>query len=266
MVLRLTGLRDRAGTLTLDETDAIALALAGPAPDDAARINPAHRASRADVQLPARHLSRARSRRRRRILLEVGGVGYEVIVPPIVEQELVATCQDDDPLLLYVSAQSGRDQPWPILFGFLRPRPEARSGSCSKSVPRVGGKGAARAMVGADRPASPRRSRTATAPSRWPARRHPRRRRQDDRQPAQEGRTVRRAADGASPRPRVRAPRPTRSATTRSRCWWSMGVKRPEAAARRRTAARPRARTSPASRTSSPSISALSASPPRRAG
>jgi holliday junction DNA helicase RuvA len=80
------------------------------------------------------------------ILIEVSGVGYEVLLPPIVESEIMSTRKPDDALLLYVSAQSGRDQPWPILFGFLRPR-EREFWELLKSVPRVGGKGAARAMV-----------------------------------------------------------------------------------------------------------------------
>jgi Holliday junction DNA helicase RuvA len=80
------------------------------------------------------------------ILIEAAGIGYEVVVPPIVGQEIAATCQEDDPLLLHVSAQAGRDQPWPVLFGFLRPR-ERAFWELLKSVPRVGGKGAAKAMV-----------------------------------------------------------------------------------------------------------------------
>jgi Holliday junction DNA helicase RuvA len=80
------------------------------------------------------------------ILLEAGGVGYEVILPPIVESELVTSVRVDDPLLLYVSAQAGRDQPWPVLFGFLRSDQRA-FWELLKSVPRVGGKGAARAIV-----------------------------------------------------------------------------------------------------------------------
>jgi Holliday junction DNA helicase RuvA len=79
------------------------------------------------------------------VILEVSGVGYEIFLPPIVEQEVTASCQPDSPLRLYVSAQSGRDQPWPILFGFLRPREKA-FWELLKSIPRVGGKGAARAM------------------------------------------------------------------------------------------------------------------------
>ena len=79
------------------------------------------------------------------ILIEVSGIGYEAIVPPIVMQEIAAGYQEDDPLLLYVSTQSGRDTPWPILFGFLTPRQKA-FWELLISVPRVGGKLAARAM------------------------------------------------------------------------------------------------------------------------
>ena len=49
-------------------------------------------------------------------------------------------------LLLYVSTQSGRDQPWPLLFGFLTPEQKA-FWQLLISVPRVGGRVAARAMV-----------------------------------------------------------------------------------------------------------------------
>jgi holliday junction DNA helicase RuvA len=80
------------------------------------------------------------------IVLEVGGVGYEVIVPPIVDQELSASYPLESELLLYVSAQSGRDQPWPVLFGFLTPEQKA-FWELLISVPRVGGRVASRAMV-----------------------------------------------------------------------------------------------------------------------
>ena len=80
------------------------------------------------------------------VLLEVAGVGFEIVLPPIVEGEVGATCQPDDPLLLHVSALAGRDQPWPVLFGFLRVE-ERAFWELLRSVPRVGGKGAARAMV-----------------------------------------------------------------------------------------------------------------------
>jgi Holliday junction DNA helicase RuvA len=79
------------------------------------------------------------------VILDVNGVGYEVIVPPIVAGEIEAIYKPEMPLRLYVSAQSGRDQPWPTLFGFLRPQEKA-FWELLKSIPRVGGKGAARAM------------------------------------------------------------------------------------------------------------------------
>lgn len=80
------------------------------------------------------------------ILVEAAGIGYEVIVPPIVEQQIAETHREDEPLLVYVSTQSGRDQPWPVLFGFCTPR-ERAFWELLISVPRVGGKLAARAMV-----------------------------------------------------------------------------------------------------------------------
>jgi len=80
------------------------------------------------------------------VLIEVGGIGYEVIVPPIVEQELSATYPLESEPMLYVSAQSGPDQPWPALFGFLSAEQKA-FWQLLISVPRVGGRVAARAMV-----------------------------------------------------------------------------------------------------------------------
>jgi holliday junction DNA helicase RuvA len=80
------------------------------------------------------------------VLLEVAGIGYEVFVPPIVEHEIAESCRPDDPLLLHVSAVASRDLPWPQLFGFLRPY-ERDFWDLLRSVPRLGGKGAARAMV-----------------------------------------------------------------------------------------------------------------------
>src|SRR5437879_7355266 len=80
------------------------------------------------------------------ILIEVGGIGYEVIIPLIVEKELSAGYPLDSELLLYVSAQSGRDQPWPVLFGFLSVE-QRGFWHLLISVPRIGGRVAARAMV-----------------------------------------------------------------------------------------------------------------------
>jgi holliday junction DNA helicase RuvA len=80
------------------------------------------------------------------LLLEVGGVGYEVQVPPSVERAVAGAYQVDAPLLLHVSAVSSRDQPWPQLFGFLEPH-ERAFWDLLRSVPRLGAKGAARAMT-----------------------------------------------------------------------------------------------------------------------
>lgn len=81
------------------------------------------------------------------LIVEAGGIGYEVLVPPIVEREIADCYSLDAPILLYVSATSTRDQPWPeVLFGFLRPEEKA-FWQLLKSVPRIGGKGAARAMA-----------------------------------------------------------------------------------------------------------------------
>ena len=77
------------------------------------------------------------------VILDVGGVGYEIVVPPIVNQELNSTY---DELTLYVSAQATRDQPWPTLFGFLTPKQKG-FWQLLISVPRLGGRSAARAMV-----------------------------------------------------------------------------------------------------------------------
>ena len=80
------------------------------------------------------------------IIVEAGGIGYEVIVPPVVDQELSAQYPVDADLVLFVSAQSGRDQPWPVLFGFLSAEQKA-FWQLLISVPRVGGRVASRAMT-----------------------------------------------------------------------------------------------------------------------
>jgi Holliday junction DNA helicase RuvA len=63
-----------------------------------------------------------------------------------VDQEVSAAYRVDDDVLLFVSAQSGRDQPWPVLFGFLTARQKS-FWQLLISVPRVGGRVAARAMA-----------------------------------------------------------------------------------------------------------------------
>jgi Holliday junction DNA helicase RuvA len=80
------------------------------------------------------------------VVVEVGGVGFEILVPPIVDQELLASYPLETELTLHVSAVSGRDQPWPTLFGFLTPQQKG-FWQLLISVPRVGGRLAARAMI-----------------------------------------------------------------------------------------------------------------------
>ena len=79
------------------------------------------------------------------VLLEVGGVGYEIVIPPIVREDLSRVATGSE-LTLYVSAQATRDQPWPTLFGFLTPEQKG-FWQLLISVPRLGGRSAARAMV-----------------------------------------------------------------------------------------------------------------------
>src|SRR5437763_12334893 len=79
------------------------------------------------------------------VVVEVGGVGYEVMLPPIVEQAL-GELVDGAPLDLRIAYHATRDQPVPVLYGFTRD--EARKfWELLKSAPKVGPKSAARAMV-----------------------------------------------------------------------------------------------------------------------
>ena len=79
------------------------------------------------------------------VVLDVGGVGYEVLLPPIVEQSL-GTLVDGTPLDLKIAYVATRDQPTPMLYGFLREE-EKQFWMLLKSVARIGPRGAARAMV-----------------------------------------------------------------------------------------------------------------------
>jgi Holliday junction DNA helicase RuvA len=79
------------------------------------------------------------------IVVEANGVGYEVVLPPIVAQAL-GEIEDGAPLELKIAYVASRDQPTPVLFGFLREE-ERQFWALLKSVPRVGPRGAARAMV-----------------------------------------------------------------------------------------------------------------------
>ena len=79
------------------------------------------------------------------VVVDVGGVGYEVMLPPIVEQAL-GELSDGSPLDLRIAYHATRDQPVPVLYGFTRDE-EKRFWELLKSAPKVGPKSAARAMV-----------------------------------------------------------------------------------------------------------------------
>jgi Holliday junction DNA helicase RuvA len=79
------------------------------------------------------------------VVVDVGGVGYEVLLPPIVEQSL-EPLSDGKPLDLRIAYVATRDQPTPVLYGFARDE-ERQFWVLLRSVPRVGPKLAARAMV-----------------------------------------------------------------------------------------------------------------------
>jgi holliday junction DNA helicase RuvA len=79
------------------------------------------------------------------VILDVNGVGYEVFLPPVVAQALEE--QPPEGLIeLKIAALATRDAPLPVLYGFLHEE-EKQFWQLLRSVPRVGPKGAARAMV-----------------------------------------------------------------------------------------------------------------------
>jgi holliday junction DNA helicase RuvA len=79
------------------------------------------------------------------IIVECGGVGYEVVLPPIVEQAL-GPLDDGRALDLRIAYIATRDNPIPVLYGFSRDE-ERQFWDLLRSVSRVGPKSAARAMV-----------------------------------------------------------------------------------------------------------------------
>ena len=79
------------------------------------------------------------------IIVETGGVGYEVVLPPIVEQAL-GELADGRELYLKIAYIATRDNPIPVLYGFARDE-ERQFWDLLRSVSRVGPKSAARAMV-----------------------------------------------------------------------------------------------------------------------
>ena len=54
-----------------------------------------------------------------RIILLVGGVGYDILIPSYVMTELKRTKKVDDPLILYISFHQTERQPKPTLVGFI---------------------------------------------------------------------------------------------------------------------------------------------------
>ena len=57
-----------------------------------------------------------------RVVVDAGGVGYEVFVPPVVLREIALPAGDGEAvgeISLVISYHSTRDQPRPILIGFL---------------------------------------------------------------------------------------------------------------------------------------------------
>jgi Holliday junction DNA helicase RuvA len=79
------------------------------------------------------------------IVVDVAGVGYEVMLPPIVEQAL-GPLEDGRALDLRIAYIATRDNPIPVLYGFARDE-ERQFWDLLRSVARVGPKSAARAMV-----------------------------------------------------------------------------------------------------------------------
>jgi holliday junction DNA helicase RuvA len=79
------------------------------------------------------------------IIVDVAGVGYEVVLPPIVEQAF-GTLTEGQALDLRIAYIATRDNPIPVLYGFARDE-ERQFWDLLRSVSRVGPKSAARAMV-----------------------------------------------------------------------------------------------------------------------
>jgi holliday junction DNA helicase RuvA len=78
-------------------------------------------------------------------IVDVSGIGYLVFLPPVVWDAL-STIERDQPLQLTISYQVSAQQPRPTLFGFLFEE-EKEFFELLASVPRMGGRNAARAMV-----------------------------------------------------------------------------------------------------------------------
>ena len=53
-----------------------------------------------------------------RVTIGVGGVGYEVLIPAYVMNEIRRTTKTEDPIKLYISFNQTERQPKPVLVGF----------------------------------------------------------------------------------------------------------------------------------------------------
>ena len=88
---------------------------------------------------------RFQERDEEQLVLEVGGVGYELVLPPIVWEEL-GEAHPGQELHFKVVYQASAQQPRPVLFGFLNAEQKAFF-ELLGGVPRMGGRNAARAMT-----------------------------------------------------------------------------------------------------------------------
>lgn len=79
------------------------------------------------------------------IVLNVGGVGYLIYLPPVVWDAL-GDLEPNQPLQFKIYWQSSAQQPKPTLFGFLTDE-EKEFFELLAGIPRLGGRNAAKAMV-----------------------------------------------------------------------------------------------------------------------
>src|SRR5439155_25959027 len=79
------------------------------------------------------------------LVLDVSGVGYLVYLPPVVWDAL-GDLEPEQPLHFKIIYQASAQQPRPTLFGFLSDE-EKEFFELFSSVPRLGGRNAAKAMV-----------------------------------------------------------------------------------------------------------------------
>jgi holliday junction DNA helicase RuvA len=79
------------------------------------------------------------------IVLDVGGVGYLIYLPPVVWDAL-GDIEPRQPLNLKIFYQASAQQPKPTLFGFLTDE-EKDFFELLAGIPRLGGRNAAKAMV-----------------------------------------------------------------------------------------------------------------------